>query len=112
MSKNTRSFFMSMGITICLLAFLSGMLYVDHQTRQIGFGDNTPIISMTEDGKQDFVRFYVMGADVSMDVSWLKWLLEQSGKQARTICNTAQWLWNWTLDIFTNESRLHISCVL
>ena len=52
--------------------------------------------------------FSSLGADASIDGSWLKWLLEQSGTQAQTICNMARELWSWTLDVFTKESRLRI----
>lgn len=112
MSKNARSFFMSMGITVCLLVLLSGMLYVDYQTRRIGFGDSTPVVSIVENEDREAVRFYALGADASIDGSWLKWLLEQSGTQAQTICNMARELWDWTLDVFTKESRLRIPGVV
>lgn len=69
-SKRLRCFFISMIATLCVFAFVFGLLMVDYTSRWVAFGNDEPIacIVTTQDGKKE-IEINVMGRKSAIDVT-------------------------------------------
>lgn len=68
-----RVFLCSLGVTLCILILVIGLVAVDYQGRRLSFGDTAPPLekAMSPDGGTRLVM-RAFGFQGSLDITWLE----------------------------------------
>lgn len=75
---NARYFWGAFTVTLCLIGLFCGLASAEYYTRQIGFGDDTPIACLARETDGELVlQIDILGAQASWDLSGVVGAVQQ-----------------------------------
>lgn len=72
MNRNSRFFWLGLGLGLFVILTTAGMLTVDYQGRKLSFGDAVPLARVDKSGSRAELTVKAFGQERSWDVTGLK----------------------------------------
>lgn len=67
--KRWQWFFLSLSSTLCVLALFAGMMIAERNTRSVGFGDDTPLVSVEKTPDETLLKLDFFGGEQNLDLT-------------------------------------------